>query len=387
MKHGLQEQKCSVRDIKVFNGLQGLECIESDWRRITEAMEKAGFYHAYEWCHAYMSHLETRPNDVYFFLVRKNNEAVAVVPLRKRLDFFYGLKLRAWETPHTNQMPLCDFVVIDNINVSEVFQGVLSEINLQGQYKHDAIFLTKVLEGDNASKLIAPNALKQKLVERTTFSKYLNCSNAKEATEVLGTGKFRRNLRRLEKRLGSKGEIVYKYVQDAKEIMDVFPQFLEVEASGWKGGTGTKTAIKLDEHVKAFYTELLETFGELGKCRINLLLLNESPVAAQFCLLDDGRINLIKIGHDPTYQECSPGFLLIKKVFEDNCGQNHINQISFVTGAEWNDIFKPEKLDVFSIEIFNTTTKGRLVFFAKKLKETLKGWIRGHNQTTTQCIE
>ena len=108
--------------------------------------------------------------------------------------------------------------------------------------------------------------------------------------------------------------------------------------------------------------------------------LNGETVAAQYCLLDDGRINLLKIGHDPRYQNCSPGFLLIRQVFEDECcGNGQIEELSFVTGYEWHDIFRPQTLDVFSLQIFNSTVKGRIVYLVSKLRKELKKCIQSNN--------
>jgi len=215
-----------------------------------------------------------------------------------------------------------------------------------------------------------------------SYSKYLACSFSGGDKVPGGSGKFRRNLRRLESRLGGKGDTSWQYISDVQEQNAAFPQFLEVEAAGWKGEDGTSTAIKYDPRVTAFYLELLNSFGQMGLSRINLLKLNGAVIAGQYCLMDEGRINLLKIGYDESYRDTSPGFLLIKNVFEKGCSSNEFKELSFVTGAEWNDVFQPIKREVCVGYLFNTTTVGILSFLLMRAKETMKQWVRRCRQLT-----
>jgi CelD/BcsL family acetyltransferase involved in cellulose biosynthesis len=380
----LQSKKniASIYDVKLFIGVDGLERLESDWHRITDNCPQVAFYNRYEWYRAYLEHLEPQCDRVYFFLVVRiaSQEPVAIVPLKHKYLRRCGIRLRVWRTPRTVDLDLSDIITINRESVIPVCQAVLCKLRSAKELHFDAIFLDRIVEQGNAWNLIAEKSIRHKLVTRTMCSKFLRCVAADAEREDFGTGKFRRNLRRLEKRLCDQGEIDYAYVQDVAGMRDAYQQFLQVEAAGWKGGCGARTAIVLKESVRAFYRELLETFGKLGRCRINLMRLNGEVVAAQYCLLDDGRINLLKIGHDTRYQNCSPGFLLIKRVFEKECcGAGAIKELSFVTGYEWQDIFRPGRLDVFSVYIFNSTIKGRIVYFLWKLKKILKKHIHSNN--------
>lgn len=364
-------------EVKVFKGLEGLVQLENIWRRLTDAQSNILFYQRFEWYLAYMNHLEQLKYKVFFFLVLDGENPVAILPLRYNERSSFGIKLYVWETPRTSEIDLYDVVVKQNDLVIPAFNAVLQKLKSNKEYYFDAIWLSHVLEGGSASNLVSDKSIRNKVTETDNYSKYLSCCKDGNISVEFGTSKFRRNLRRLEKRLNEKGEVTYKYIGNGHKNTDAFASFLDVEASGWKGEDGTKSAIKYNVNAKAFYNELLDSFGELGKCRINLLQVNGNTIAAQYCLLDDNKINLLKIGHDPQYQDTSPGFLLIKKIFEDECGSEYFNELSFVTGAEWNDIFRPEKLRVYSIVIFNSTMRGMLVLLLIKVKRKIKYWIRG----------
>ncbi len=360
--------------VSVFNGMKGLDDLQCEWKKITDTCASISFYHRYEWYHAYLAHLEPTSDNVFFFLVinEKNHNPVAIVPLKRQCEMLYGLRVHLWVTPRTSEMDLYDVITINESWINPIFHAVVDKLNSIKEFHFDAIVLDRVLENGLIWNLANDVSFNRKIVDKVTYSKYLVCGEGEDISEAYGSSKFRRNLRRLEKRLNTFGEINYQYVRDEKELFNAYRQFLDVESSGWKGGGGSKTAIKLNERAKAFYSELLENFGRLNRSRINLLRLNGKAVAAQYCLVDDDRINLLKIGHDPQYQDCSPGFQLIKQVFEDDCGEGKCSKLSFVTGAEWNDIFKPKVLDVVDIQIFGSTIKGQFLFVAKKIKRAFK---------------
>ena len=361
--------------VNVFNGITGLDQIEDDWRAIIDSCSNSPFYQMYEWFHAYLTCLETQPHDVFFFLVTKNQEPVSIFPLKRQLYNWNGIQLRVWITPRTDEIPLSDFIARDKNTVAAEFQYVTKKLNADKALRFDGVFLRRLLEDGNAWSLIVDNSIKHKIVYHHSFSKYLSCSDDKEGIAPGGSVKFKRNLRRLEKRLKAKGDVSWQSDITFQVQGDTFSSFLDVEESGWKGEGGTKTAIKLNSRSKAFYKELVESFGPLGRCRINLLKLNGSVIAGQYCLLDDGRINLLKIGFDQTYKDCSPGYLLIKDVLEKGCENKEFSELSFVTGSDWNDVFHPIKRNVFIVYLMNVTFKGLLFLYATNLKRFLKRMI------------
>lgn len=359
--------------VKVYRGLAGLESLESEWLCLSN--ELFPFYQRYEWYHAHLSHLEKMPDDVYFFLAYKNNQLLLILPLRRKLYNGSCFWLKTWETPRQDQIDLYDFVAINKECVVPAFQAIMEELNSNTQYQYDIIFLQLILEGGNAWNLISDKSIKNKIVSDNGFSKHLKRDDALDVAESWGTGKFRRNLRRLEKRLKSKGELSIQSYYDIEECREIFPVFLEIEAASWKGEKGTKSAIKFNENAKNFYLNVLESFSRLNKVRMNILELNGQPIAGQFCILDNNRVNLLKIGHDQEFNDCSPGFLLIKKIFEDGCGEGGFSELSFVTGGEWNDKFRPRKLKVKNVVIINSTLKGFLYSSMVKAKLILKTWL------------
>lgn len=361
-------------EVKVYRGMDGLEKLKNDWKNITNELEDTKFYHQYEWYYAYLAHLEPEVDRVYFFLVvdQKNRKPLVIIPLKRQLLKLYRVQLKVWVPPRTSEMCLYDFVATSKESVLIGFNAVFVKLKLDKDFRCDAILLSHILEGGNIWDVVHDESIFYKTTYIDNHSKYLVCVEGEGGIKPFGTSKFRRNLRRLERRLKEIGNVSYHSISRKNEIHQAYEEFLLVEGSGWKGLKGTKTAIKLRENVKKFYLEVIRSFGKLDKCVINLLKINEDVIAAQFCIYDSHRINLLKIGYDENYKDYAPSFLLIKKVFEEGCKSKSFNELSFVTGSEWIDVFKPLKLNVISVYISNITIKGLLVFVIRKSRRLLR---------------
>ena len=107
------------------------------------------------------------------------------------------------------------------------------------------------------------------------------------------------------------GRVSFRTTRDPESLSRSFEQFLEVEASGWKGASGTATAILLDTKLQAFYRQLMETFGQDGRCEINQLQIDGRIAAAQFALIAGETLSLLKIGYDQHFVDVAPGQLLL----------------------------------------------------------------------------
>jgi hypothetical protein len=362
--------------ILACNNLEGLTRLKADWKAITDSCIDAPFYQMYEWYHAYLGCLEPDPQDVYFFLVKKDQEPVSIFPLKRQSLNWHGFRMRLWVTPRTDEIALCDFIAKDKATIVSEFQSVMEYLNSIKDYCFDGIFLRRILEGDNAWMLVDDKFIRRKIITHHSHSKYLKCTSDGGKPAPGGTSKFKRNLRRLEKRLRSRGQVTFELDVADHNQKDAFLSFMDVEASGWKGEDGTKTAVKYTDRAIAFYSELIETFGALGRCRINLLKLNGTVIAAQYCLFDKRRINLQKIGYDQSHSDCSPGYLLIRNLFEEGCNSGEFDELSFVTGAGWNDVFHPRKKNVFIVHILNLTYKGWIYFVFTSIRNALKKILR-----------
>jgi hypothetical protein len=151
---------------------------------------------------------------------------------------------------------------------------------------------------------------------------------------------------------------------------------MEVEASGWKGANGTGTAILLDTKLQAFYRQLLETFGQNGRCEINQLQIDGRITAAQFALIAGKTLYLLKIGYDQDFVEVAPGQLLLAHTVSRLHAEGEIETINLITDAAWHDRWRPAELTVYEASCFGNSLHGAMVYAHRRLRVELGEWRR-----------
>ena len=87
-----------------------------------------------------------------------------------------------------------------------------------------------------------------------------------------------------------------------------------VEASGWKGESGT--AILSDERTITFYRGVAESFAERGELRLSRIVIDGQWAAFDLCLLHDDRLYLLKTGYDERFRRLAPGLVMRLSIVE-----------------------------------------------------------------------
>lgn len=120
--------------------------------------------------------------------------------------------------------------------------------------------------------------------------------------------KRRKELKRLENRLGEMGDLTYEVLENENDAPLWIDQFLALEASGWKGRAGTAFANE-QAHQNFFHDVALEAFRR-KRLMLLALKLNGKPLAMKFNLLSGGGAFACKIAFDEEHARFSPGVLL-----------------------------------------------------------------------------
>lgn len=129
------------------------------------------------------------------------------------------------------------------------------------------------------------------------------------------SGKRRKELNRLMRRLSELGPTELTS-QTGQTAVVAFDQFLELEASGWKGKAGT--ALKQDKKTLAFSREMIQTHADQNSVRIDSLCLSGEPIAMLVHLLEGTRIYAWKTAFDEAFSKYSPGSQLALYAMQEN---------------------------------------------------------------------
>ena len=123
--------------------------------------------------------------------------------------------------------------------------------------------------------------------------------------EDMVSQKRRRELDRQLRKLGEAGAVSLMTAESVTEIESAFNSFIALEASGWKGRSGT--ALRRSRSIHDFARNAVLRFAENGRAAIDLLRVGEEPVAA-LIRLDHGGLSIPwKITFDERFAAVSPG--------------------------------------------------------------------------------
>lgn len=356
--------------IEVFQGRDGLAALSETWAELYRRIPRPRFFHSHGWFEAYLRHLEPEPDSVFFFLFREETGPIAVLPMKYRVQRWLGLKLRELTLLDHSHVQLNDFVNLPHVNADALIGAWLGALRNVHRTPWDVISFRRVMEESCLAGLRKGGAAREILLEAACD--YIDCASSYEELSRAYSRNFRTNLNKARNRLAKEPGVRFLTLAQRDELERYFPDFLKLEASGWKGAAGTGTAIMLHADFTGFYRSLIEQFAPSGRMRINCLEIQGQPAAAQFCLLDADTIYLQKIGYDERWSKLSPGNLLLEHVIKQGTDDKAYRYVNLVTDASWHRDWHPSQYKVFNVFLFNTTPVGLLF----GLHRALKRWLR-----------
>ncbi|HVF89852.1 MAG TPA: GNAT family N-acetyltransferase [Blastocatellia bacterium] len=127
------------------------------------------------------------------------------------------------------------------------------------------------------------------------------------------SGKHKSELKRKEKRLAELGRIEYKSLEAGDDPTAWIDDFLQLEASGWKGRSGS--AFNCDEAQAKFFASSAQSAFREGRLRMFALRLDGRAIAQQVYMTAGSGAFAFKVAFDEAYARFSPGMLLeVKRI-------------------------------------------------------------------------
>ncbi|MCC2113352.1 MAG: GNAT family N-acetyltransferase, partial [Hyphomicrobiales bacterium] len=130
-----------------------------------------------------------------------------------------------------------------------------------------------------------------------------------EYLNAMISGSRQKTYRRFRRRLEDEGELTFHHHQTIREFVPAFEEFLALEASGWKGRSGTAIAELPDD--QAFFAATLPVLAARKAARLYALRLNGKPIAMMLAILQKRDLYAWKMAFDEAYAARSPGVLMM----------------------------------------------------------------------------
>jgi hypothetical protein len=183
----------------------------------------------------------------------------------------------------------------------------------------------------------------------------------------------RHNMRRYWKRLSNDhGEVTFNVTRpdSLEENNRNFERFLALEASGWKGKEDS--AIQSRPMSKRFHKHMTESATLSSQLLWAQLTVNAKAIAMLLIIDRGDKLWVVKTAYNEEYKNYSPGGLLTYKLIHYAIVTPTLNEIDMITEYDWHKRWKPAENQYYSLRLFSTSLKSKLVRKVFVLKDS--GW-------------
>ena len=165
------------------------------------------------------------------------------------------------------------------------------------------------------------------------FQSYKTIWNRTAVVDLTGTwdeymarwpSKWRTDLRRSERRLNEQGELSHVRYRPQGEAQgegdprwDLYDACEQIAQNSWQGSSATGTTLS-HEMVRPFLRDVHAAAARLGALDLNLLLLDEKPLAFGYNYHFAGRLYGLRVGYDAGQSRAGPGNVLYARTIEDS---------------------------------------------------------------------
>ena len=124
------------------------------------------------------------------------------------------------------------------------------------------------------------------------------------------SAKRRREIGRCRRRLAEIGALAFRCLEHSDEIERWAAEFLRLEASGWKGGSGSGTALACREAERAFFLQSFQEAARRGQLIAHGLELDGALIAMTVNYRCGDVVWAYKTAYDERYARFAPGAIL-----------------------------------------------------------------------------
>jgi CelD/BcsL family acetyltransferase involved in cellulose biosynthesis len=368
---------------EVVREYQSFVALEHEWN---EAVERARIPHPFlrhEWVRTWWDSFASPTRSarsgqggphLHIIVVRDHESIVGIAPLMRESAVVYGLPVRRLALIANDHTPRTDFLVAGD--ESEVYPAIWNSLAAEID-QWDVLQLTQLARASRTISAMSRLASAEQLpigTWKSSDSPYLELTGTWESYWTSLSAKFRSNVRNRLTRLNPIGTPALETLSDKAAIAAALDDAWRLEASGWKNKEGT--SIGCDPAVQTFYTTLAERAADHGWLRLLFLNVGGKRIAVSYSAVYDGRLFLMKTGHDREFHACSPFKVLTYLATQDAFARG-LQEIDFLGDTEpWKQEWTSTGRGHDWLFIFSNSRRARLLHSIKfqMAPEIMKKW-------------
>ena len=359
-----------MNSFEFIQGEQGLLDLRPEWEALFARLPVRVHAQSWTWVSQQIRCLEADPPAVGIALLRRQGEVVALVPLRAEARAPSPFAPARWSLlwdPHSTLSPA---LIAPELGAVEALEAIVRELRRQGM-RCDWLSGPSLLDdgrwGAHGQGVPAGRVVMQKLRPSMRF-----CTTAPGSALAESSAHFRQNLGRQRRKLQAQGQVELHIAKGVEAAGEAFEDFLGIEASGWKGDGGTASAIALHDGLRSFYAGVIDASAPSCEVWIATLRLDGRAVASNFCMRTGSTLGVLKIGYDESLKQAAPGNVLLSMLIDACTEDPGISELSLVTGPAWAERWCPQRVDVYRVEVFASSLRGRITCALRGLRRALR---------------
>jgi CelD/BcsL family acetyltransferase involved in cellulose biosynthesis len=301
-------------DVRLFDAPEELAGLRDDWNRLLAVTPQASFFQTLDWLTVYWRHFGDA-QQLRVLVVSRDNFPVGIVPLaiyweKSRLGSVrvLGYPLESWGTTFGPIGP----------RPEEALAASLAWLRRQ-QRDWDVLDL-RWAEGPLGAATSASLARADLSAVRTSTCElsWIDQPDGWDAYWASRTSKLRNNVRRSEKQLAAMGRVdsIHCHPSSDDPRWDLYQQCEHVASLSWQAGATSGNTLS-DPRVRHFLRDIHRVAAVHGAVSINLLTLDDAPIAFSYDYLFHNRVYGLRTGFDPALAQAGSGTALLARSLRD----------------------------------------------------------------------
>lgn len=302
--------------IQEYNCIGELAELRPAWEALLELTPNASFFQSLDWLETQWRHLGAK-RKLRVIVTREHGQITGILPLNVRFGKPY------FGSPATLSFPFENWGSFFDPIGPEPFATFVTAMDYirRAPRDYDVIELSPLrLTGEQLSSLdnhcVTPCASVGLIDLNTTWAEYWE-SRRKDHNR-------RRNVERCERRLAEQGTLTYVRYRpagalhsDAQPRWDLYDACEGLARKSWQSGLDDGNTLS-HPRVSRFLRDVHVAAANAGCLDLNLLCLNDRPIAFLYGYHYRGTVELIRTGFDPDLAAMAPGNALWTRVIRDS---------------------------------------------------------------------
>lgn len=307
--------------ITELNQIEQLDDIREDWNRLQSVTPQATFFHSLDWLEAYWKHYGERQR-MKVLVARHGSEVTGIIPLvvRRERTKIGGLRFLTYPLDYWGSFysPLAadpHAVLAEGLAYLKNCRRDWDLLELRW-LGHDSADCERTGE----AMVQAGYSPARCLLDHTAV---IELPASWEDYLASRTSKWRNNFKRWQRKAEELGELTYLRYRpaggaDGDPRWDLFDTCVEIAAASWQNNSPDGTTLSHGA-IQGFLRDAHQAAAARGCVDLNLLYLNQKPVAFGYNYYYQQRLFGMRMGYDPAIKSCGAGNLLYSRMIQNAC--------------------------------------------------------------------